>query len=121
MKSESFAISFVKYSIVGFFKHLLYWPLWWYSGGLFIALKGTMRWIINTWHGLALGIWLANIFRPMYGQYDVPSRIISFIMRVIQIIFRFIIMIILTAVFITLFIIYLILPPLSIWMLIKQY
>ncbi|PIX12175.1 hypothetical protein COZ73_00770, partial [Candidatus Falkowbacteria bacterium CG_4_8_14_3_um_filter_36_11] len=37
---------------------------------------------------LALLIWIKNIGRPMYGQYDWQGRIISFFMRLIQIIIR---------------------------------
>ncbi len=117
---QGFAVSFVKYSVIGLIKHFLYWPLWWYSGGLFSALKGTGRRIVNTWKGLGLGVWLNNIFRPMYGQYDFASRLISFFMRLVQIIFRMVIMVVLTIFFIILFLFYLVLPPLTVWMLITR-
>jgi len=120
MKSNSFAVSLVKYSIIGTIKHFVFWPLWWYSNGLFYALKSTGRRIRNTWKSLALGIWLQNIFRPMYGQYDIASRIISFFMRFVQIIFRLIIMIFLTVIFVALFIFYIALPPATVWLIIKQ-
>jgi len=120
MKTQNFAISLVKYSVVGALKHFLYWPLWWYTSGLFYAFKSTGRRIKNTWKSLALGIWLQNIFRPMYGQYDAASRIISFLMRFIQIVFRMIIMIILTVIFTVLFFVYMALPPATVWLLLKQ-
>jgi len=40
---------------------------------------------------LGLTIWIKNIFRPMFGQYDWQGRIISFFVRVFQIIVRFVI------------------------------
>jgi hypothetical protein len=100
-------------------KQTLYWPLWWYSGGFFVVLKSTGLKIARTWKGLALDIWLKNIFVPMYGQRDVASRIISFLMRLVQIIFRFIIMLIMTAFILFIPVVYLILPAVSVWQLIK--
>lgn len=37
---------------------------------------------------LAPGIWLANIFVPMFGQFDWQGRIVSFFMRVVQVVVR---------------------------------
>lgn len=100
-------------------KHTLYWPLWWYTGGFFVVLKSTGIKIARTWKGLALDIWLKNIFVPMYGQRDAASRIISFLMRLVQIIFRFIIMLIMTAFILLIPVIYLALPVVTVWQLIK--
>ncbi len=33
-------------------------------------------------------VWLKNLFVPMYGQKDAASFIISFVIRLIQIVFR---------------------------------
>lgn len=118
MKTENLTLTLGKYFIFDTIKHILYWPIWWYSSGFIIVLKSTGRKIVQAWKGLALDIWLKNIFRPMYGQYDVVSRLISFIMRFIQIIFRFIIMIIVTLLILLLPIIYLGLPILIVWQII---
>lgn len=37
---------------------------------------------------MAVGVWVKNIFVPMFGQRDWQSRIISFVMRVVNIIGR---------------------------------
>jgi hypothetical protein len=37
---------------------------------------------------LAPGLWLANLFVPMYGQFDFQGRVISFLVRLVQIIVR---------------------------------
>ncbi|MBU1036464.1 hypothetical protein KKF32_00325 [Patescibacteria group bacterium] len=121
MKNENFVAVLAKYTLIGSVRNLITWPVWWYSSGLIIVFKGTLKLISQAWHNLSLGVWLINIFRPMYGQYDVASRIISFFMRLIQIIIRSILMLILLAIFIALFFIYLFLPPLTIWMLIYLY
>ncbi len=119
MKSENFALVSVKYIFSLLIKHILYWPLWWYSSGFLLVLKKTGNLIFTSWKSLALDVWLKNIFRPMYGQYDIASRIISFFMRLFQIIGRLLIMVILILLFLTLPVIYLLLPVVTIWSLIK--
>jgi len=121
MKNQNFSIVLIKFSFVNLFRNVVYWPFWWYTKGLFLAFNGVVKLITGSWDSLALGVWLINIFKPMYSQYDIASRIISFFMRLIQIIFRSIAMLIFTAIFIGLFLAYLILPPLTIWMLLYAY
>ena len=115
MKTDNFLLVSFKYIFLSFVKHFLYWPLWWYTGGFFMTLKSTGRKVVSAWRGLALDIWLKNIFRPMYGQYDIASRVISFFMRLVQIIGRLALMIILTFLILLIPIIYLTLPVLVIW------
>lgn len=66
----------------------LYFPIWWYTVGFFRF----GRQIINFWRrrqaSLGLVVWIKNIFVPMYGQSDFAGRAISFVIRVIQIIYR---------------------------------
>jgi hypothetical protein len=70
---------------------ILSWPIWWYSTGLKLAFARMKDTISQGNEELALSIWLKNIFKPMFGQYDWQGRIISFFMRLAQIIFRLII------------------------------
>ena len=66
----------------------LYFPIWWYA----LGAKHSLLWCFNLLkignNNLAPGLWLRNIFVPMYGQYDWQGRIISFFMRTVQIIAR---------------------------------
>lgn len=117
MKTENLALFSAKNISLAILKYIFYWPFWWYTSGLLVVLKNTGIKIVNTWKGLALDIWLKNIFRPMYGQYDIPSRIISFFMRVVQIIFRFIIMVIISVFILLIPIVYLGLPVVAVWQL----
>ncbi len=68
----------------------LYFPLWWYSVGLLRLLKNLGLFLQERWMVIGAGVWLKNIFVPMYGQRDFASRAISFFVRIFQIIFRFI-------------------------------
>ncbi len=69
---------------------IFYFPVWWFSFGM----KRSTLWCLevfktgNEW--LAPGLWIANLFVPMFGQYDWQGRIISFFMRLAQIILRLI-------------------------------
>lgn len=67
---------------------ILYFPVWWYSRGLLMVLKASGEWIKAGNRTLAPGLWLQNIFVPMYGQYDFTGKAISFFMRLVQVIFR---------------------------------
>ncbi|HKM40486.1 MAG: hypothetical protein ACOXZ1_03260 [Patescibacteria group bacterium] len=70
---------------------LVYFPLWWYSTGFIRLLKFLANFLRERWIVIGAGVWLKNLFRPMYGQSDFASRLISFFIRLFQIIFRFIV------------------------------
>lgn len=67
---------------------IFYFPLWWYSKGALYALRRCFNLLKSGNENLAPGLWLANIFVPMYGQFDFQGRLISFFMRLAQIIGR---------------------------------
>lgn len=67
---------------------VLYFPLWWYSRGTGHAAKYCFHLLKSGNQTLAPGLWLKNIFVPMYGQYDWQGQIISFFMRLFQVIIR---------------------------------
>lgn len=83
--------NFLSYSgqiIISLILEVVYFPVWWYSVGLLRLLKNTWRFFCSRERDLGFLIWLKNIFVPMYGQYDFMGRIISFVMRLVQIIAR---------------------------------
>ncbi len=67
---------------------ILYFPIWWYSQGLVIFVQGLGRQIAQQYTRSGLGVWVSNIFTPMFGQYDWQGRLISFCVRLFQIVFR---------------------------------
>lgn len=71
---------------------VLYFPLWWYGRGLVNLIMSVMNFLINKQKSLALLVWMKNIFRPMYAQYDWQGLLISFFMRLVQIVFRSLVM-----------------------------
>ena len=94
---------------------VLYFPIWWYTRGALHA----MQWCLNIFRSgnatLAPGLWLTNIFTPMFGQYDWQGRIISFFMRFVNVIGRSIALFFWFLLCIVLFLIWLCLPILMIY------
>jgi len=92
---------------------IVYFPIWWYTRGAKRALLWCLKLFRNGNQILAPGIWLRNIFVPMYGQYDWQGRIVSFFMRLIQIFFRSIALLFWFVISLGLFFVYLALLPLA--------
>lgn len=67
---------------------LLDWPRWWYGAGLKQEFRNYLRRLEYLNRRLAVMVWLKNIFRPMFGQKDWEGRLISFGIRLVQIVVR---------------------------------
>jgi hypothetical protein len=98
----------------------LYFPLWWYSRGLYICLRALLNFCDQWWRALAVALWLKYLFVPMYGQRDFFGRLISFMMRVLQIVFRMMLFVMIAGLASFAMLVWLILPVLIIWMIIYQ-
>jgi hypothetical protein len=70
------------------FREILYFPVWWYTIGLGKAANFSWQRIKSMEIRLGVGVWVKNIFTPMFGQRDIAGVLISFFMRVFQIIVR---------------------------------
>jgi hypothetical protein len=99
---------------------VIFFPLWWYTKGFFDVLKGQLEFLQNRQKGLALGVWVKNIFKPMFGQSDWQGLLISIIMRIFQIIVRSIAMIFWLFVSLFIIIFWLLLPVLIFYQIIFQ-
>jgi len=99
---------------------ILYFPLWWYSRGLLKLLIWLKKFLSNKQKFLALLVWIKNIHRPMYGQYDWQGMLISFFMRLFQIFIRSLIMLFWCVFVLIVLFFWLILPPLVIYEIIFQ-
>lgn len=93
-----------------FFIDLFYFPVWWYSFGSKRAFLACSDLIAEANSNLAPGLWLKNIFVPMFGQTDWQGRITSFFMRLVNVIGRGFGLLIWTTVVWILFILWLALP-----------
>ncbi|MEI6835516.1 MAG: hypothetical protein WCK59_01665 [Candidatus Falkowbacteria bacterium] len=98
----------------------LYFPLWWYSAGLVKTARGVLNFYKNQEAALGFLVWLKNILVPMYGQRDLAGRLVSFFVRLVQVIYRGLVMLVVIFLGLVFFIFYLILPPLILLAVYKQ-
>jgi len=91
-------------------RDIIYFPAWWYSRGLCLLVVKLKRFLSDRQKSLALLIWIKNIYRPMYGQYDWQGMLISFFMRLFQILTRSLIMLFWLIISLAIFFIWLVLP-----------
>jgi hypothetical protein len=92
MLSKNF-LTYIPLALLEFSGKLLYFPIWWYSVGLFKKLRSLFLFIKGREKELGFSVWLKNIFVPMYGQKDITGRLISFMIRFFQVIVRGLILI----------------------------
>lgn len=98
----------------------LYFPIWWYSAGFIKTLRGVGNFYRQQEASLNFLVWLKNIFVPMYGQYDIAGRAISFFIRLVQVIFRGSIMLIVLVLGLIFTVFYLTLPFIILFAILKQ-
>jgi len=83
--------NFLTYSgkiIIQILGEILYFPVWWYTVGFGRLIKTVGNFWLNQEKILGFSVWLKNLFVPMYGQNDWAGRLISLVIRLVQIIFR---------------------------------
>ncbi len=97
------------------FIDLFYFPIWWYTGGAYRSARWCFGLILNGNYHFAPGLWLRNLFVPMYGQYDFEGRLISFFMRLFQFFIRALVLFIWSVFCLCLFLIWLLLPILTVY------
>src|SRR3989344_960988 len=117
---ESGVISFSKFLLADVIGDVLYFPFWWYSRGLLHFLKALGNRLRNLAVKLGLGVWTRYLFTPMFGQYDVVGRIISFFVRIFQILTRSVVMLAAAIVSAVLLCVYLALPIFLLWQIVRQ-
>lgn len=85
-------------------------PLWWYGRGLVNAYNTVVAMVVSVWRSMGVWMWARHIFTPMFQQYDWQGRLISFFMRLFQVVVRSIGAIIGTALVLVGFVGYLVAP-----------
>jgi hypothetical protein len=74
---------FLKITIVELVLGVLYFPIWWYTGGLVIVAGKTWNNVRDANNQLAWTLLGRYLFTPMYGDYTRSGRAISFFIRLI--------------------------------------
>ena len=91
-------------------KEIFYFPIWWYSRGLVKVINGCWEFVKDFEQTLGFSIWVKNLLVPMYGQRDIAGRLISFFLRLFQIFWKGIVLLILIGLNLLFIIIWLLLP-----------
>lgn len=99
-------------------KSIVRFPVWWYTTGVVYTMQRLARSVKYYARSLAIGVWVRNIFVPMYGFADWQSRIISVFMRSAQIFFRGAALLVWISVCAVQFVLYLALPVITVTMII---
>ena len=100
---------------------IIYFPLWWYTGGVKHAIKYCYGVLQSGNMVLSPMLWLKNIFVPMYGQSDFQGRLVSFFMRLVNFIGRSIALFFWLLVVIFIFLLWLAFPVFVVWMFINSF
>ena len=117
--TQNIFLNSAKYIAVELVGELFYFPLWWYSRGTKKSFVFFWQKVVSMERRVGLAVWLTNLFRPMYNQNDWQGLVISFFMRLAQIIFRSIWLAVWLVLMMMLFLFWLALPPLIIYQLIS--
>lgn len=107
-------------TLLHFLKEIFYFPIWWYTRGLFLLLIKIKNFLANREKAMALFVWIKNIFRPMYGQNDWVGVLVSFGVRVVEIFLKSLLMIFWIIVALLVLIVYLIAPIFVVYQIIYQ-
>lgn len=104
----------IQYFFGDIFGGVAKFPVWWYSRGLAHMTKWVTGSMATANRYFGVGVWIKNIFVPMYGDASWQGRIISVFMRLFMILVRGIGLILWTIIALLLFAVYLLVLPLSI-------
>lgn len=88
MFSRNIAAQVAKSIAIDSVGDFFYFPLWWYTSGLYRMITNATGRVLDTADHLAIRLLLLNIFKPMFAQYDRAGRVISFFMRLIILLVR---------------------------------
>ncbi len=114
LSSDNFLIYSAKI-FTEIFWELVYFPLWWYSTGVVLVSRFLFDFVASQEKALGFLIWLKNIYRPMYGQNDWAGILISFLVRLFQVIVRGLALLVIIALAVALFILRVLFPLLVIY------
>ncbi|KKW01855.1 MAG: hypothetical protein UY52_C0018G0012 [Parcubacteria group bacterium GW2011_GWC2_49_9] len=113
--SNSVAWAATKYILIEVLLDVVYFPVWWYTKGVVKLGRYCIASLAMRARNLSLGIWLKNMFTPMFGQYDWQGRLISFMMRVVMLVYKFIAFGVWAIIVTLLFVFWLVVPVAAGW------
>jgi len=115
MKAKNNIVNILKIILVDIIWEIIYFPLWWYSSGVYRTGVFCLKRIKNQWNNMGLAIHFKFLFKPMYAQRDFAGRVISFFARFIQLIFKLVAFLVSILLFLIVFLLWIALPMIIIW------
>jgi hypothetical protein len=85
---RSVAVEYPKFLVSDLLGSVIRFPLWWYGEGLVLLVGWMSGRLAFRWKSYGFVIWMQNLLVPMYGQYDLAGRLVSFVMRIVVLIGR---------------------------------
>lgn len=85
-------------------------PVWWYTGGVALAYRGLRDVWLEMEKRMSLKVWMKHLFTPMYGMRDWQSRIISFFVRLVMLVWKLFVVVLFTFLLAALLVGWLLLP-----------
>jgi len=104
----------LKYLLADLVREILFFPVWWYTLGLARMAMWCAHSVKDAAQTTGLTVWAKNLFVPMYGETSVSGKLISFFIRLVMVIGRGIATFVWMIVAILLFVLYLLILPLSV-------
>jgi hypothetical protein len=95
---------------------VVYFPVWWYTGGLKRVGIACLHTLQDANLTLSPGLWLRNIFVPMFGQTDWQGRLTSVFMRGVNVIGRGFALVVFTVFIFHLFILWIAFPVIVLYL-----
>ena len=88
MSTTSTPVLALRYALWDTLGGILFFPFWWYTVGLMTVFAWAGSSIADTSRIFGLGVWMRNLFVPMYGDTSFVGRAISFGIRLFMILVR---------------------------------
>jgi len=100
----------IRFVAIDFAWGVIRFPVWWYTAGFLKVVNHLSLQAGVLAKSLNIKILSRYLLKPMFGQYDIWGRIISFIMRIVQFVILIIIASVYTLTMVILAILWLLLP-----------
>lgn len=113
--SKNSAIAVARYVFGEIIGDFFYAPVWWYSRGFLKLLVYSKIQIANFEKSIGLKLWIKSLGKPMYGQYDITGKLISFCMRLVVLFARFFAFIGYVFVRLIMILVWLVAPVIVVW------
>ena len=119
MKGSS--VSVEKYLFGELIGDVIYAPVWWYSRGFLKLLGGLKGRLVFFERSLGLRLWITTLGKPMYGQYDIAGKLISFFMRLAVLFWKIIIFLFYCLFLLLVILAWLVVPIWVVWQIVFQF